>query len=847
MGFFSAGSTTVVASSIYNLAGDVKDRPNFLKTTVLSGVINDSDSLGETIRDGYRNGPGMTLRNFSKWAAGSSGYAEKVGFVSGQISTGNRLDAHLLAQQIPSAAGETVSIQSMDLGYGDISWWAEQYILSHRPELIETDWHADYLMGQCYITYADRSVDVFVPEGFDPQARYLFAAYTLDTGKVDGPVVPGQTVNVGTGAFPSTVGWALVSSTLTPVTLQLSATTVQGMDTVNVFQQTSYLGIDLANRSRTHSSRQIMTQTENVVAAGNTTAISRSYRIDTQDITNTVSSGLKVFIYASGSGNAVLDAMFAAPKDMGSFFPYIPVRINNRMVSPSYQPEVYTAAKRAYLKATGGRFNKLIDKINDNQSIGDIDYAYVVFGVSANVEEPTAKKYMWAFFESIMESASFDFRAYSRFKTQWELADASQKAYLAWADANGGVGMQATKPPVLIPYPALPWQSIEMKTSGTKNLNFNMKISWNGVEPASGAGMADATHKVGDIWWTINGSDIYTKSLRPGNDLAQVINLSTQVSSVTLWWQVDANNWKSLTLYGLVHQNFIYDGKSVDIGITDAINDREESGFIIPLHEEIFRSTGLKDSTQMATACVYMVFNCYQVVKKKWYQSWWFSVIMIIIIIVITWLTWGTGTGPATSAYGAIGGAIGLSGTAAVIAGIAISMIAAMVLSKVLGLIAKAAFGDKVGAIVGAIATVVIMVVGMNMAAGGSWTTALSQLTEPATLLTITNAIGQGVNEYMAVETQDVIKQTTEMLESYNAKQADVQDAYRALGLDNMASFDPMQLTDTGKPTQQHVYEPASSFLNRTLMTGSDIAELTHALISQFTSLTLDPAQTLVT
>jgi hypothetical protein len=41
--------------------------------------------------------------------------------------------------------------------------------------------------------------------------------------------------------------------------------------------------------------------------------------------------------------------------------------------------------------------------------------------------------------------------------------------------------------------------------------------------------------------------------------------------------------------------------------------------------------------------------------------------------------------------------------------------------------------------------------------------------------------------------------------------------------------------------------EPPSTFLNRTLMTGSDIAELTSTLITQYTSLTLDMNQNLVT
>ncbi|WP_244832396.1 hypothetical protein [Caballeronia sp. TF1N1] len=848
MGLFGSSSQTFVASSVYNLAGDIKDRPNFLKTTVLSGVIgNAGNSIAEAVTEGYKKGPGMTLRKFASWAKGS--YAATVGFTAGDLSTGNRLDMASLAQQIPAGAGKTVAVQSADLGIADITWWAERYILAHKPQLIETNWHADYLMGQCYITYADRSVDVFVPDGFNPDAKYLFAAYTLNSGEVLGQQVAGAVTYLGSsGPWPSTDGWVLASAQFPSQKLQLTNGTVSVVQTIKTFERRTYLGIDPTNPARTHTKLEQMVQFDGLAPVGNQTTPDRHYQIFTTDVTDAVTGALQVMIYPQGGGNPALDAMFAVPTEFGNFLPYIPVRIDNKMVSPTYQPAVYAAAKTAYKRATGGRFDELVDKVNDNESIGDIDYCYVVFGVSVNAEEVTAKKYIYAFFEAIMDSASFTPRAYARFKAQWALAQASQEKYNAWVQSNGGLNTAATAAPQFVEFPTLPEQNITIKTSNPSNLNYNMKISWNGVEEKAGAGM-QAGHAVGDMWWTVNGADTFTQNIRVANDNGTGLYVNSfQVPNVTLWWQVDDNNWKSLTIYGLKHQNMIYNGKSVDTGITDALKDTEESGFIIPLHEEIYREMPLKDATQMGTACVYLVFNSYQVVKKKWYQTGLFSVIMIVVIIVITIVTWGGGTGPAAAAYGAIGAAVGLTGTAAIIAGMAISMLAGMILSKVLGVVSKAIFGEKVGAIIGAVATVVAMVIGTSMANGSNWTTALSELTKPLNLLQLTNAVGQGVSEYIGYETQDIIKQTSDMLESYNEKMGNVEDAYQALGLTDLAQFNPMQLTDVGAgATAPHQYEPADSFLNRTLMTGSDIANLQNALISQFTSLTLDPNQNLVT
>ena len=47
--------------------------------------------------------------------------------------------------------------------------------------------------------------------------------------------------------------------------------------------------------------------------------------------------------------------------------------------------------------------------------------------------------------------------------------------------------------------------------------------------------------------------------------------------------------------------------------------------------------------------------------------------------------------------------------------------------------------------------------------------------------------------------------------------------------------IDPMAFTEAGRGTVENV----DSFISRTLLTGMDIAEITHKMLSQFASLTL--------
>ena len=59
--------------------------------------------------------------------------------------------------------------------------------------------------------------------------------------------------------------------------------------------------------------------------------------------------------------------------------------------------------------------------------------------------------------------------------------------------------------------------------------------------------------------------------------------------------------------------------------------------------------------------------------------------------------------------------------------------------------------------------------------------------------------------------------------------------ASEVLGVTNNA-FDPMIFTDA----TEYFGESSNSFLSRTLMTGSDIADISHGLIERFTDVTLD-------
>ena len=149
---------------------------------------------------------------------------------------------------------------------------------------------------------------------------------------------------------------------------------------------------------------------------------------------------------------------------------------------------------------------------------------------------------------------------------------------------------------------------------------------------SSGSGLAKAGAKVGECWVQKGGSFDVSKRLFGMGSLSARISENLQTTEVV--WQESANLWRKISIVGLKHTNRVYKGKSVEITGWEALDDTEESGFLVPLHETLFKEMPLTRATQFATANSYMVLNCYKVVKKKWYQTGLFAVILILMVVL---------------------------------------------------------------------------------------------------------------------------------------------------------------------------------------------------------------------
>lgn len=882
MGLFGS-KKTYVSSTIYNLAGPIADRPNFLKTLLISHVLGTtgSSSFPQEMQRAYASGPGNKLRGFGRWARDNY---RSVGVPRANLYSRPEIDAEVVAAQIIKAPNETVNIQRLETGLGDYAYWAEQWMFENEPELIDTNWETDYNETSNTITItfeSGGSVD-FVPNDFRKSSAYIFAVYTTATSQEAGPLIEGETVQLSDAqAYPSIAGWETVSGASRLETVQLSKITqetssfsdgrpneVKTTNTVSdddyefyraVFEKSTYAGAEPGVDERLVGSYQRMsffrdgdvieqsttaTRTETIegdVTKTITTKVDetvlmvrKSYRIDTQEIIFQTTSRPKMFIYRLGSGNSVLDKSVTQSSEDGFYFPFIPVRLDNKMISAVSQT-AYDESIKAYKKATGADFDELIADIQGNKDVGDIDYAYVMFGVSLNTKEETGKKYLFDFFENIRLTGLNG--SYASWAQKQESYGISLETLNDWREGqqDTGSGYFGEEPPALPGLYSMPMSEIRIKSTTALKTNLDIQISWQSISKTVGTGLGRAGAKPGDCWLNIGASDAYAQTLLVGD---QRVSLKNQKAGrVVIHQQVSENTWEALTIIGLNHKNFIYNGKFVEIDGDDALTDAEESGFLVPLHYPTFKAMSLKDSTQLSSACCYLVINSYLVKKTGFFQSTFFKIFLVIAVVAITVATGGAGAGSIglLGANAAVGAAIGLSGLLGIIAGAIANAIAAMIVTQLISMGATAVFGEKFGAIIGAIVSVVALQVGTGLMNGSNLSSMIGSLAKADSIIAMTNAVGGGVAGYIRAGAQETMLKIKDLQEDYAREMSELNDKYQDEFGYGRAMLDPLSLTNRN----EFVVEGLDTFLERTLMTGSDVAEMSMSLLSNFTEITL--------
>uniref|UniRef100_A0AAU6VZU8 Membrane protein n=1 Tax=Pseudomonas phage Arace01 TaxID=3138526 RepID=A0AAU6VZU8_9VIRU len=895
MGLFSKKKKIIVSSVTYNLAGDIKDRVKFLPTAVAGHIMSKpaSASLADTIVGSLLGGPGIRFRNFGKWAK-DSGFNSLMEISTGSIAVGGRVNQAALLAEIPVGPNQSVDLQSAEVGAADYGFWADQYMANNHPTEIEDDYEIDMddSTRTIYLRFASGKVYQFQPVSFDVEKRYLYASYMIKTGASKEAIVPGQTYQLGNQAnWPDVSDWTYESGSSVPNSMVLTQTTTQtvtysdgrpGTSTTNSSPQTvnfedtdylwfkdEYIGQGTGSKDQVSSTRQYQqnttrsvkvsqtytdvqtyddgTGTGNTVTYTTTTTgeyrdFSFSYTTSTQKVNNITWSPLVVLIYPEGSGRPGLDALFDVGVQQAEYFPSIPIRVNNRFFQDGDQWKA--SINKALKKSMDTTYKKLQTALEANDSLKDIDNAYVLFGVSMNTKEPAARKYLFKFFDYVLNAGVGGTAALNDWEKRWAKANVSRLIWVNWKQAQNDPAnpLFGTVEPQVLLYPAAPVNSLTIQSALT---GFFINVEWTGVSRIKGVGLAKPDANAGDCWITHGATQDYTELMYTSGIVGE---RPASSGFITITWQLTATTYESIGVWGLAYTNIVYRGKGVNVSIDQAMTDTDESSFLIPINAAIYKALSLPVATQMSTSMGYMILNCYDVVKQKWYQTSWFKVILIIIVIVITVVTAGAGSGSVglLGAAGAVGASLGFAGVMAIVVGTIANALAAMLLMKIIQMGATALFGEKVGAIVGAIAGVIAVSAGSAYMGGQGMAGMYSSLSSAQGLMQLTSAVGDGIAGYMKAAAAETMAATQSLVDSYEEQSGKIEKLYEQNIGYGITYLDAMSLTDAtvagGEKDQgqsEFVPEGPDSFFARTLMTGTDIAQMQHSMLTDFASLTV--------
>lgn len=883
MGFWSADTTVSISSVPYNTAGEVENRREYLKTVVIGEVLSPGDSyLGESVANSLLNGPGIGQRNAVRWS--------DVNFAIGQTTSTLRniynVDPAVVAGEITPPVGEVTVVRETFIESANFFYYAEKHIYENYPLLIGTNWTCDYdpLTEEVIIQYEDTSTEIISVAGYDKNDMYLIAYYESVLPYEEDAVVPGTLIeNISPEAsLPDTTGYSLdmdwtITSTVpidltetteitedysdaTPDTYSTSDTVVSTSYDIEtqIWIKETYAGTDGLN-DRTITIRDIRTfyrlskidTTVDVtvlvedmgggVSRTTTTTVTTealidtwSYRDDTQNLyTDAVTAGTQMLIYVMGGANATLNALSeeagSAPSE---FYPFIPLRIDNVPIDDvMYTGEFFDECTAAYRRLTGGeKLQEVLDSIEENPDIGDIDYAYMVFGVSLNVKDYSSRKYIYDFLKGLIPFQITSTAAYDLYLTDRDAYEVAITAYDTWFAAQSDPmdilygTVSPTKPALLLPK----YTTLRLNSPDVRVKSYDLRLSWITIQEETFAGVGRPGAQPGDVWMEAGLPD----------DVEIILSSNSQsisIETLYIYRQQDEDTYTLLTCKGLVHENYVYDGLKVTINSSEALLDVEESGFLIPMHNPTMKAMSLVDSTQVAMENTFIVFNAYTVTVQPWYTVGIFQVLIGVAIAVATvfFAPAGAITGGILGTNVAVGGAIGLSGTTALLVGAAANAIAAMVLVYAITEVSTQLFGEKWGAAIGVILGFVAVQGFTNFSTGGQLGMDWGSMMRMDNIMNLAKV---GTDAYSAWVQGDILEIQAEMLENeeqYQEDQRAIDEQMDALGLNTGLVIDPMWFTDVLE-TQYTTRESLQSFISRTTMVGSDMIKMQMAMIYDY-------------
>lgn len=869
MGIFSSKKITYVDSVAYNMSGDYPERMNYMKTITIGGALGYGHSpfIGESITHGLMEGPYSGQRNVLRWA--KTHYTEGIPTIT--LGGSGNLNPAPVQQFMETIRLGPVRIDDAWVGQASAEEWARQYIYQQYPdEWEELEWTYNlFSANPPTVTVDIVSKGVFnVPMvGYNDQDSFAYITYRDVTDWIGDPPPAPNSLTIVPDTDGIFIGYR--SSDLGSITQELFDD--YDVDSV-LFNSTNFnlvIVVDgpvtqMSSYSVTYDSDNYSPLVDYSILTGKTTI---TYVIPSLDLTNgdpftftftqtgpnpapeyEEYSTPKMYIYRYGSGDPIMEPT-RPPETVisGRFMPFVPIRIENKFISEAPYKEVYyDKAKKFYKRISGGKkIDKLIDQINDNESIDDIDFAFMVFGVALNTKSRYCKQYLYEFITTLMNEQVYTKTDFDYWEQQVDAAKiayddvmAAYQRFNSWETYDVKTALAIYE---AIDVPVLSYNTISQKSEWLPNL-YQIFLHWCYCEQSNVDPLPHASKKVGDVWLEAGEKKEVTRLIVTkertggrGDYMMKATEETDEFDTFTIYRKNSESSVTKIYVVGFQQENIVYNGQAIWIGAIEALEDEEESSLLCPIHMETFKRLSAKARNQVSVENNYMIFNCYKIVKQRWYERGIFKVVFAIVIAIASVFfapagTFGIGLLGSNVAVGAAMGFTAGTITAA-IAGAVVNAIAGMIVSQLFSVVAGSLFKGKLGAILG---TLVMFFGGMlanSFLSTGSFNINWNDIFSPKNILNLTSSVTKAATAWYQVDIANIAETMEAEAEKYKAESKHIQDLMRDMyGMDGRGFLDPLMLI--GRSVIHN--ESSETFLDRTLLTGSEIAELSLEMVNGF-------------
>lgn len=300
----------------------------------------------------------------------------------------------------------------------------------------------------------------------------------------------------------------------------------------------------------------------------------------------TVGGVNRYWAYRIGAGTyPTLDALANfVPEEHGNFFPFIHFRQNKQSLAgvegtPGYKQSNDYKKSKKIAKKLGLNYDDILEMINENPDVADVDQSYMMFAVPANTEDPVEARYLYDFFNKYYGAM---------------LDDAGPPPDWYTGQLSGGIFIQDTK--------------VKMQLFAYE---IDKDVS-NGV--------------IGPV-------GTYDVLLTEGP-----VNYGGYTRTEQIYYfryQHTPTQHRFIRVVGLgMHYHIA--GQYAEAVIDDF------RVILVPLDRSLTETYGMKAREKLYARSLHIIFNSVQVIKVKWYQSFWFKAVMVIVQVVLAVYSLGT-------------------------------------------------------------------------------------------------------------------------------------------------------------------------------------------------------------